>query len=80
MPGVHIGNGAIVGSNSVVTKNVPPYTIVAGSPARILRRRFEENICVELEKIQWWNWDHETIKERVEDFKDLRSFIWKYKR
>lgn len=78
MPGVNIGNGAIIGSNSVVTKDVPSYTITAGSPAKIIRRRFAEDICNELEKIRWWDWDYETIKVRVDDFKDLRNFIWKY--
>jgi phosphonate metabolism protein (transferase hexapeptide repeat family) len=78
MPGVTIGNGAVVGSNSVVTKDVPPYTIVAGSPAKIIRKRFAKEISEVLEQIKWWDWDYETIKERINDFKDIRKFIGKY--
>jgi phosphonate metabolism protein (transferase hexapeptide repeat family) len=78
MPGVSIGNGAIVGSSSVVTKDVPPYAIVAGVPAKPVRYRFHKYICEALQEIAWWDWDHETIKSRYEDFKDLRTFIEKY--
>ena len=78
MPGVTIGNGAVVGSSSVVTKDVLPYTIVAGVPARHIRFRFNKFICEALQKIAWWDWDHNIIKERFEDFKDLRAFIKKY--
>jgi phosphonate metabolism protein (transferase hexapeptide repeat family) len=78
MPGVTIGNGAIVGSNSVVTKDVAPYTIVAGSPAKLLRRRFPKSISDRLDASAWWDWDHEVIKARLDDFKDIRTFLEKY--
>ena len=78
MPGVRIGNGAVIGSNSVVTKDVPSYTVVGGTPVKILRRRFPESISNVVEKTMWWDWDHKTLKERLEDFKDLRKFIKKY--
>lgn len=78
LPGVKIGNGAIIGSLSVVTKDVPPYTIVAGNPAKIIRRRFSEDIAKALEKTEWWNWPHKVLKERLEDFKDVRKFLYKY--
>lgn len=56
MPGVKIGNGAIVSSRSVVAADVPAYTIVGGNPARPLRARFDEETVVELERIAWWDW------------------------
>jgi phosphonate metabolism protein (transferase hexapeptide repeat family) len=78
MPGVTIGNGAVIGSLSVVTKDVAPYEIVAGAPARRLRLRFNKRIVAILENIAWWDWPHHLIKNRFEDFKDLRTFIRKY--
>ena len=61
MPGVTIGPGAIIGSGSVVTKDVAPYTIVAGNPAKIIRKRFDEDTIHKLLAIQWWHWSIETI-------------------
>ncbi len=78
MPGVRIGNGAVVGSNSVVTKDVPAYAIVAGAPARVIRQRFPRAIAEGLEATAWWDWDHQTLSERMEDFRDLRTFLAKY--
>lgn len=78
MPGVRIGNGAVVGSNSVVTKDVPPYTIVGGVAAKVIRQRFPRAIAQALETTAWWNWDHDTLTERLADFRDLRVFLAKY--
>ncbi len=78
LPGVKIGNGAIVGSLSVVTKDIPPYSIAVGNPARVIRNRFPKDIANAIEKTQWWNWPLELIKERLEDFKDVRRFLDKY--
>ena len=78
MPGVRIGNGAVVGSMSVVTKDVPPYAIAAGSPARVIRNRFPPAIAEALQRIEWWHWTHEILWQRLEDFKDLRLFLEKY--
>ena len=78
MPGVRIGNGAVVGSNSVVTRDVPAYTIVAGAPARVLRQRFARDIAQAIESTQWWDWSHEVLNERLSDFCDLRHFLARY--
>jgi phosphonate metabolism protein (transferase hexapeptide repeat family) len=78
MPGVRIGHGAVVGSNSVVTKDVPPYAIVAGAPARLLRMRFARDITEALMATAWWDWDHETLIDRLADFLDLRRFLHRY--
>ena len=55
MPGVHIGNGAIIGANSVVAKNVEPYTIVAGNPAKVLRKRFDDELIALMQELAWWD-------------------------
>jgi virginiamycin A acetyltransferase len=62
MSGVKIGNGAIVGATSTVTKDVPPYAIVAGNPAKIVKYRFTENQIKSLLKISWWDWSEDRIK------------------
>ena len=63
MSGVTIGDGAVVASRSVVTKNVPPYAIVAGNPAQIRKYRFSEEQIAALLKIRWWDWPFEQIRE-----------------
>lgn len=78
MPGKNIGNGAVIGSSSVVTKDVEPYTIVVGNPAKPIRRRFSKEIGQQLDQIAWWDWSHEVIKERLNEFEDIHSFIEKY--
>lgn len=78
MPGVTIGNGAIIGAGSVVTHDVEPYTIVAGVPEKEIRRRFSSSIWQAIEKTCWWDWEHETIKERLDDFRDVDRFLTLY--
>lgn len=78
LEGVTIHNGAIVASYSVVTKDVPPYALVAGNPARIKRFRFSQRIIDKLQKIQWWNWGMREVKQRLEDLQNIDEFIKKY--
>lgn len=79
MPGVTIGNGAVVGSGAIVTKDVEPYTIIAGIPAKMIRKRFNEDIIFKLENIKWWNWSHKEIKEKFNDFLlNIDDFVEKY--
>ena len=66
LSGVHIGNGAVIGAGSVVAKDVPPYAVVIGNPAKILRFRFDEETIAALQQIQWWNWDDTKLKEKID--------------
>ena len=66
LPGVHIGDGAIIGANSVVSKDVPPYCGVGGNPAKIIRKRFDDETIDFLLNLKWWNWSAEKIFENLE--------------
>lgn len=66
MPGVTIGDGAIIASNSLVAKDVEPFTIVGGNPSKELKKRFSEEKIEELLKIQWWNFEQELISDNIE--------------
>lgn len=66
MPGVKIGDGAIIAANSIVTKDIPPYATAGGNPARVIRRRFSDEIVEALLEIAWWNWDMEKITRNLE--------------
>ena len=63
-----------------MTRDVPAYTIVAGNPARIVRRRFPEDVATRLSEFAWWNWDHETLRRALPDFRKLavEDFLDKY--
>ncbi len=77
LSGVTIGDGAIIAANSVVTSDIPPYAIAVGSPARVVKFRFDDEIINKLAEIRWWNWDIEKIRRNKAFFEEtltLRSF------
>lgn len=82
LPWVHIGNWAIIGLNSVVWSDVSPYTIVAWNPARLIRKRFDDELINLMEKLQWWNREIEEINKLIpiltsDDLKYVKSEIKK---
>ena len=66
LPAVHIGDGAIIGANSVVAKDIPPYSVAVGNPCEVKRKRFDEDLIKYLLKIKWWNWNSEKIFKNME--------------
>ncbi|MBZ9657013.1 antibiotic acetyltransferase [Phyllobacterium lublinensis] len=82
LPAVRIGHGAVIGANALVTKDVAPYTIVAGNPARLIRLRFPEDVAARLLRLQWWNWPAATIFEAIPDIQALsiEDFLSKWER
>ncbi len=73
--GVTIGDGAVIGMGSVVTKDIGSYEIWAGNPAKMIRKRFDEETIKKLRKIQWWFWDDAIIEKKAKDFNNIVSFI-----
>lgn len=77
LSGVRIGDGAVIGARAVVAKDVPPYAIVAGNPARVLRKRFNEDLIERLLHAKWWEWDHARIVRGLPLLlsKDIEGFL-----
>lgn len=78
LDGVTIGDGAIIGAGAVVSKDIPPYAIAVGCPIRINRYRFTEKQIAAMQRIQWWNWKDEQLKDIESMFFDIEAFIAKH--
>lgn len=75
LDGVTIGDGAVIGAGSVVSKDIPPYAVAVGCPIEIKRYRMTEKQIAAMERIQWWNWDEEKLKDIKAMFNDIDGFI-----
>ncbi|HET9536452.1 MAG TPA: antibiotic acetyltransferase, partial [Mesorhizobium sp.] len=82
LPGLTIGDGAVIGANAVVTRNVAPYEIVAGVPASLLRLRFPPEIIERLQRLAWWDWPVERLFEAIPDMQRLsiEAFLERWER
>ena len=82
LPGVTIGTGAVIAAGAVVTRPVGAYEVAAGVPARIIKRRFPEEIAARLESLAWWDWPHAVIHSALDDFRHLpiEQFVAKYEK
>ncbi|SKA09612.1 CatB-related O-acetyltransferase [Selenihalanaerobacter shriftii] len=75
MDGVKINNGAIIASGAVVTKDVEPYAIVGGVPAKLIKYRFNKKKVQRLLEVEWWEWDKNEIKKHINKFRDIERFL-----
>jgi serine acetyltransferase len=78
LDGVTIGDGAVIGAGAVVSKDIPPYAVAVGCPIEIKKYRFTAEQIAALQRIQWWNWDEERLKEISLLFNDINAFIKKH--
>lgn len=80
MPEVTVGHGAVLAAKAVATRDVAPYTVVAGVPARVVRRRFPEPVAERLIALAWWDWDHARLRAALADFRALpvEAFLERY--
>ena len=76
--GTTIGHGSIVGARAVVTKDVPPFAVVAGNPAKIIRYRFERHVIDRLMEIRWWDWDRGKVESNIDLLADIDMFLAKF--
>lgn len=80
LPGRSIGTGSVVGAGAIVVRDVPPYAVVVGNPARVVRPRFAPAVAARLLALAWWDWDHERLRLALPDFRSLsvEGFLGKH--